>query len=174
MRGSSPIHQNNSASRGNERMRAYMVVAVITLACSSTAVVLPSPLGYTSPEQLRSAAKPVPEWAKAHPRLTTEQTSNLVHSCKKDLHTQGCVTRCEKNLSASQTQGVEHICNKSAHNPRCVKKCVINTTEIKPAGWPPPWYIRNGYEVPRRDRQAETQLMNRLYNRPVEPGKTSR
>lgn len=64
--------------------------------------VLAGPGGYTLPKYLERANAPTPEWAKAHPRLTTAQTPNVAHSCNKDLHTRHCVKRCVKRSAHVQ------------------------------------------------------------------------
>lgn len=79
--------------------------------------------------------RPTPEWAKAHPKLTTAQTPKVIHSCNKDLH--------------------------SSH---CVKKCVIKATEVQPSGSPPMWHVRAGTAFAVRDKQAESTMLGETYS----------
>ncbi|MBS2004518.1 MAG: hypothetical protein JST44_23620 [Cyanobacteria bacterium SZAS LIN-5] len=172
-----------------------MIVTAIYL-FGGVAPGLAAPLGYTQPKYLERANRPIPEWAKDHPRLTTEQTPNVPHGCSKNLHTAKCIERCKKNVTTAQTPGVAHTCKKDVHSPsclnncaknlatadtagvthvcsndvhnlRCVKKCVVNTTETKPTGPAPAWHVRGGTAFPVRDRSAERALLNRLYNQNV-------
>jgi hypothetical protein len=82
------------------RIAALTIGAACLIGSLSAAVA--APLGYTQPKYLERANAPIPEWAKAHPRLTTEQTPGVSHSCTKDLHTQHCVKRCIKRSQKVQ------------------------------------------------------------------------
>lgn len=149
-----------------KRLASLIVVASCLFGGRLSA--LGAPLGYTPPKYMERAGAPTPEWAKAHPRLTTEQTPQVSHDCSKNLHSERCVKRCAKNLATEDTTGVNHVCKKTVHNPRCIKKCVIATTETKPTGPPPIWHSRTGSAFPVRHHEAENTLLDRLYNQHVE------
>ncbi|MDR3613317.1 MAG: hypothetical protein P4L53_07110 [Candidatus Obscuribacterales bacterium] len=90
----------------------------------------PTPVGTDTMPLLGGPLRPTPEWAKAHPKRTTAETPNVIHSCEKDLH--------------------------SSH---CVKKCVIKATEKQSSGPKPVWHVRAGTGFAVRDKQAESAML---------------
>lgn len=95
----------------------------------------PMPVGSDTMPLQGGSPHATSEWAKADLKLTTAQTSNLQHSCNKDLH-----------------------------SPRCVRKCVVKATEVQPTGLPPIWHVRGGTAFPVRDKQAEGIILDQIYS----------
>jgi hypothetical protein len=115
-------------------MKYSIIPFVATLILSISGVQAgPLPVGTDTMPLQGGPIRPTPEWDKAHPKLTTAQTPNVVHSCNKDLH--------------------------SVH---CVKKCVVKATELQPSGLPPIWHVRGGTAFPARDKQAESTMLGQL------------
>lgn len=83
-----------------QKLASLIFAAILLLSDMSAAVA--APLGYTLPKYLEQSNAPTPEGAKVYPRVSTQQTSNVSHSCSKNLHTQSCVKRCIKRLQKVQ------------------------------------------------------------------------
>lgn len=119
------------------QLSSIITVIGLIMGCGTAVPSLAAPLGYTPPEYLEHANRPTPEWSKGHPRLTTQQTPNVSHSCSKNLHTQRCIKHCvERSQKIQRTQsvdatvaqvaGVAHNCKKDVHSPRCIEHCAKN------------------------------------------------
>ncbi|MBX9939968.1 MAG: hypothetical protein K2Y32_11980 [Candidatus Obscuribacterales bacterium] len=110
-------------------------ILLVTLLLSLNAAKAgPMPVGANTRPIYGGSQRPTPEWAKAHPKLTTAQTAIVPHTCNKNLHSK-----------------------------RCVKKCIIQATKTQPTGLPTMWHVRGGSAFPVRNKQAEKVILDLIY-----------
>jgi len=139
---SEPWHKpsQNCFLPGACAMKYSIILATVAFFLSLCAAEAdPMPVGSETMPLQGGPTRPTPEWAKAHPKLTTAQTAKVIHSCNKDRH--------------------------SSH---CVKKCVMKATEVQPSGPLPEWHVRAGQSFAVRDKQAENAMLGETYSPKVE------